>query len=69
MFKINYTTWLEFRKEYFGGNKQRLGQAFCNRFNITNPTLFYKTSDWDSINYIEINYVDFQTIPLNMASD
>lgn len=38
---------LDFEKEYNQGKypHQRLGQAFCNKFNITDPDIFYEEND------------------------
>ena len=38
---------LEFEKDYYDGKypNQRLGQAFCNKFNITNQEIFYEEND------------------------
>lgn len=46
-----------FIKKYYKGGfpHQRLGQAFCNVYNLTNPTLFYMEDESDALNYISAN--------------
>jgi len=35
---------IEFEKEYYQGKypNERLGQAFCNKFNVTDSDIFYE---------------------------
>jgi len=52
---VNRTDYAVFRKEYGMGKypHQRYGQAFCNRFNLTKPELFYSESRMKSEAIIE----------------
>ncbi len=50
----------QFKKEYtFESLKYgtRLGQSFCNHFNITDHVLFYKPSAESADRYIHKNYI------------
>ena len=48
---ISLQQYLDFDREYFAGKHphQRYGQAFCNKFNITNPDLFFNTKTEECI--------------------
>lgn len=43
---------------------QRLGQAFCNKYNLTDPTLFYQTNNFLASDAISRVYVENNTITL-----
>ena len=59
MTKISWSEWFDFRNGYYAGSmSQRLGQAFCNRYNITDPTLFYQTDMERAEEHIMDEYVD-----------
>ena len=60
--KIKYNPdFLEFLKRYFLGvyPYQRLGQAFCNKFNIQDSELFYCESDKVAQQIILDKYVEY----------
>ena len=49
-----------FYVKYYGEPEfkhQRIGQAFCNEYNLTNSVLFYETTAETAVNYIIENYV------------
>lgn len=52
---------LNFKKAYFLGAYlgQRLGQAFCNKFNIQDNELFYCASDKQSQQIISDKYTEY----------
>lgn len=59
--KKTYTMFLDVFAKYGGIGKQRLGQYFCNYFNIYNDsTLFYARHDNEARKIIESNYVNWQ---------
>jgi hypothetical protein len=59
--KISQADYIKFSKEYaknYSTNTLRFGQAFCNKYNITDPKLFYETDPATSINYIWKHYIE-----------
>lgn len=51
--------YLAFRAEWYKGKypRQRLGQAFCNTFNKTDPDLFYQEDAFLADQYIWVHYL------------
>lgn len=57
---ISYTDYLAFRTEYFNNpNGQRFGQAFCNKFNISDNVLFYQENATKAEGIIYADHVQF----------
>jgi len=48
-FEISFNAWREWRaqweREYLHMTSERMGQNFCNWFNLENPELFYCTDN------------------------
>lgn len=58
--QISQSEYSQFCQEYYASPSRRflrLGQAFCNRFRITNPELFYETDQKKAQQYIYNHYV------------
>lgn len=56
-----FYSWLE--EEVQNKRKQkRLGQSFCNEFNITDPVLFYEEKFEKALEIIETKYVYFSAL-------
>jgi hypothetical protein len=63
MTKIGWREWLVFRAKYYSGHSwknQRLGQAFCSAYNITDPALFHLIDDRSAEEYIMDEYVELE---------
>lgn len=57
---ISESEFNKFYREYYASANRRflrIGQMFCNRYNITNPELFYETDRRKAENYIYNHYV------------
>lgn len=55
--KLDYLELVDFLRDYYAEpTSLRLGQAFCNKYKITNPALFYATKDNDVMNIIFAEY-------------
>ncbi len=63
MKKITQEEYFKFLVDFEEARKQinqRLGQGFCNIFNITDSELFYQPDDFIASKYITDNYVEFK---------
>lgn len=63
-FTISPNEMKEFELQYFSGKfpHQRYGQAFCNRFNLTCPELFYEENTRTAKIMAWLNFVDCTNI-------
>lgn len=52
----NYIEWLEV---FDHSDSLRLGQSFCNYFNITDSTIFHETNNAQALMIIQRTYINF----------
>jgi len=59
--KVTQNEFRFFQHQYFRSQiavHERVGQAFCNKYNITDTALFYETDTGDALKYIADKYVE-----------
>lgn len=58
--KITRGQYQQFIDDYYHGRHkgQRLGQAFCNTFNIVDPSAFNDVNEEHALDHIESTYVE-----------
>lgn len=57
---ITFKQWFDFITHFDFKAELRLGQAFCNKFEIKDNILFYMTNRSDTINYIYKTYINLE---------